>query len=109
MQAIAPPARPASSRDSTAPAAARRNSLVARGVRPITLGGHGQFHSADEHIAVADPGTARLVILHSRRRRVWRRRAPCPACGSAPARAASNDGTDGRSSLGSFRPRSAPY
>ena len=39
------------------------NVLAARGVRPITLGvGMASFHSADEHIAVADlEGTARLV------------------------------------------------
>ncbi|WP_418471096.1 M20/M25/M40 family metallo-hydrolase [Eggerthella sp.] len=39
------------------------NILAARGVRPITLGvGMASFHSADEHIAVADlEGTARLV------------------------------------------------
>lgn len=39
------------------------NVLAARGVRPVTLGvGMASFHSADEHIAVADlEGTARLV------------------------------------------------
>ena len=39
------------------------NVLAARGVRPITLGvGMASFHSADEHIAVAElEGTARLV------------------------------------------------